>query len=202
MPTYIRDCDQQSDEWFDLRIGSVGGSSLNSVLAKGQGKSRKTLLYKLAGEILAGRKLNGYQSTAMERGNELEAEARSCYEFLTGNSVEQIALIQADLPRIHHSPDGLIGEDGGLEIKVMEPHVYVELIDTEKINLAYIRQCQHFLWVSERQWIDFAAYCPEIESRPMWIQRQTPDPKIFEMINTELPVFLSELEAMVKKVSI
>lgn len=201
MPRYIKDIEQQSDEWFDLRIGSVGGSSINSVLARGEGKSRKTLLYKLAGEILAGRKLSGYRSAAMQRGNELEADARRCYEFLTGNTVEQIALIQADTPLVHYSPDGLIGEDGGLELKLMEPHIYIELIDTKKISLAYMRQVNHFFWVSGRDYMDFAAYCPEIESRPMWIQRQTPDAKIQEQINTELPVFLAELEAMVKKVS-
>lgn len=198
---YIVTCDQGSDEWHRLRTGSVGGSSLNFVLAKGEGKSRKTLLYQLAAEILSGNPTNGHVSAAMERGTELEPEARQCYEFMTGCNVEQVALVKSWMPRVHVSPDGLIGDDGGLEIKVMLPHTYIELVDTGKIDLRYIRQVNHFLWITGREWCDIAAYCPEIQVRPMWIKRIFPDPEIFEAIEVELPAFFEELQALIDRIS-
>lgn len=196
----IKDCEQGSDLWHLHRIGSVGGSSINSVLAKGKGASRKTLMYKLAGEILSGCKTDGYKSADMQRGNDFEDEARQYYEFVTGNTVEQVALIKSDIPGTHNSPDGLIGSDGGIEIKVRLPHVYVELIETGKIEIGYKRQCQHFLWITGREWIDYINYCPEIKKNPMQKIRIFPDPEIIGQIKIELPLFLKELDEMVQRV--
>ena len=200
MPEIIRDIPQGSEEWQRLRVGSIGGTGLDAVLSKGQGKTRQAYLYQLAAEILSGKKTDTFQTPAMLRGIELEDAARQYYSFVTGNQVEQVTMIKADMPGVHHSPDGLTGESGGVEIKVMLPHTYVELVDTEKIPLKYIRQCQHFLWVSGRKWIDFVAYCPEITARPMWVQNQVVDKKIFAEIEKELPLFISELAALVEKI--
>ena len=202
MPEYIYDIDQRTPEWDALRIGSIGGCAINSVLSKGQGKSRQTLLYQLASEILSGVKTDGFQSQAMQRGIELEPEAREGYEFLAGTQVDQVAIVKPDHPgRVHVSPDGLVGDNGGIEIKVMLPHTYIELVDTGKIALQYLRQCQHFLWVTGRKWIDFVAYCPEITSRPIWIARQEPNEKIQAAITTEIPLFLAELKTLINKVA-
>ncbi len=200
MPEIIRDVDQGSEEWFKYRLGSVGGCSIDAVLAKGKGKTRKSLMYKLAGEILSGIKTDSYTNQYMQRGQEYEDEARKYYEFISGNTVEQVALIKSDIFGVHVSPDGLVGSDGGVEIKVRLPHVYVELLDTEKIETGYMRQCQHFLWVTGRGWIDFINYCPEITANPMWKKRITPDPKIIDQIEIELPIFLKELSEMVRRV--
>jgi len=91
----ILDCDQLSDEWFKARIGSIGGSSIASVVAGGQGKMRKTLMYRLAGEILSGQKYEGYTNPHMERGIEQEAEARAMYEFMTGKEVKNVGLVKS-----------------------------------------------------------------------------------------------------------
>lgn len=201
MPEYIREISQGTDDWHNLRIGSIGGSSITHVLAKGTGASRKSLMYQLAAEILSGNKTQGYATPAMERGTELEGEARRYYELVTGNTVEQVAMIRADIPRVHVSPDGIIGDDGGIEIKCPNLTTHIETIDTGKIDLKYIRQCQHFLWVTGREWIDFISYAPEIVSNPMWIKRVYPEPKIQAEIETELPLFLKELDELVRKVA-
>ena len=201
MPEYIKSFGQCSPEWWRHRCGSIGGSSINAVLAKGQGKSRQSLLYLVASEILSGKSTDTYTSPAMERGKDLEPEARQLYEFMTGNTVEQVALIRGDMERVHVSPDGIIGEDGGIEIKTMLPHTYLELVDTGKIDLRYIRQVQHFFFVSGRQWCDFVAYCPEITKKPIWIKRLTPDEKIQEQIAVELPLFFADLDALLARVA-
>ncbi len=200
MPEIIRDVEQSSEAWLRLRAGSCGGTGINSVLAKGAGKSRQTLLYRLAGEILADGPIPSYSNSYMDRGHEYEPEARQLYEFMYDVQVDQVSLIRGDIPGTHVSPDGLVEPDGGIEIKTMMPHIYVELIDTGKIDLAYVRQCQMFLYVTKRDWIDFIAFCPEITARPMWVKRITPDAAIQAQIKTELPVFLRELAQLVERV--
>ena len=90
----IIECDQLSEEWYSARIGSIGGSSISAVVAKGEGKMRKSLLYRLIGEILSGVKYEGYSNADMQRGIEQEPDARNMYEFITSNEVKQIGLVK------------------------------------------------------------------------------------------------------------
>jgi len=200
MAKIIRDVEQGSNEWFQLRLGSVGGSSINAVMAKGQGKLRQTLLYKLAGETLTGEPADEYHARQFDRGHEFEDVARSYYESVMEVDVEQVAMIKANRVKRHHSPDGLVGENGGLEIKTRAPHIYIELLETGKIPIADIRQCHNFLDVSGRKWIDYIVYCvPEMPSCPAWIKRITPDPEILDEMHRELLSFLKDLNELVER---
>ena len=197
----IRGVEQGSPEWHDLRRGSVGGSSVNAVLAKGQGKSRKTLLYKLAGEILTGQIADEYQSPHYQRGHDVEKKARLYYEITTGREVEQVTLIKSDINGWHHSPDGIMkAEKRGLEIKSRLPHIYIELLETEKIPLADMRQCQNFLAITEWEEIDYCVYCyPDMPSRPAWIKTIYRDEKMIREIKVEVRLFLEELNAKAER---
>jgi len=99
--------EQGSPEWFEARLGSIGGSSIAAATAGGKGKVRKDLMYRLIGEILSGQKYEGYKNAYMERGNELEPYARALYEEITGQTVKQVGLIRR-APFKHYSPDGVI----------------------------------------------------------------------------------------------
>jgi len=90
----IDDIEQGSEEWFAARIGSIGGSSIASVVAGGQGKTRKQLMYRLIGEMLSGVKYQGYSNADMQRGIEQEPDARNMYEFITGNEVKEVGLVK------------------------------------------------------------------------------------------------------------
>ena len=90
----IDDIEQGTDAWFTARTGSIGGSSIASVVAGGQGKMRKQLMCRLIGEILSGVKYEGYSNADMQRGIEQEPDARNMYEFITGNEVKQIGLVK------------------------------------------------------------------------------------------------------------
>ncbi len=203
MPEIIRDIPQNSPEWMALRQGSVGGSSISAVLAKGKGnaksKMRQGLLYKLAGEIITGTRDESYTNKFMERGHLWEPKARAHYEWENDCDVEQVALIKSSMPRVHVSPDGLVGDDGGIEIKTMLPHVFIELLDTEKIDGYHIKQCQHFLMVSGRKWIDYVPFCPEFPN-PMWVKRLYRDEEMIRTIEAELVRFLKELDALLGKI--
>jgi len=203
MPEIIRGIDQNSDLWFEKRLGSVGGSSIPAVLSKGKGNSpskmRQSLLYKLASEIITGQVEESYSNKYMDRGHEYEPKARELYEFLTGSEVEQVALIKSGTPRVHVSPDGLVGDDGGIEIKTMLPHIFIELLDTSRIDGYHIKQCQHFLMVSGRKWIDYLAYSPEMPD-PIWIKRLFRDEEMIQLIEDRLVLFLKELDELLKKI--
>jgi len=203
----IKSCEQNSEAWFALRMGSIGGSSIPKILAKGKGKSeskmRHDLRYSLAAEILTGKREESYTNKYMDRGHEFEPECRTLYELVYGVEVEQVALIKSSLPRVHVSPDGLVGKDGGIEIKVLIPRLYLQLIDEGIIDGYHIKQCQHFLSVSGRQWCDYLAYCPEMGDRvdPMWVKRLYRDEDMIKLIETEVMRFLKELDELLKRIA-
>ena len=191
--------DQNTDEWFKLRLGSIGGSSISSVMAKSKdAKMRTGKLYELAGEILSGKKTETYESLDMKRGKLFEPEAREYYSFINDVEVEQCALIKCDIQGVHCSPDGLVGENGMVEIKVRIPKFFVQLKDSEKIEGNYRKQCQHSFWVSSREWVDFTNYCPEMPN-PADITRIYRDEKQIEEIKIECLKFLGELNALVER---
>ena len=87
-------CEQNSDEWVKARLGLPTASQFSDVLAKGQGKSRRTYMRKLAGERMTGEPAKGFRSADMERGHAMEPEARHYYEFQRGVTVERVGLIK------------------------------------------------------------------------------------------------------------
>jgi len=120
----ITDCEQGSKRWHELRLGSIGGSSISSVVAGGQGKTRTALLYRKAGELLSGATYESYSNAHMERGLEQEPDARAAYEWEAEAEVYQVALIQSDKQLQHYSPDGCV-DTGLIEIKCVIPSVYI-----------------------------------------------------------------------------
>lgn len=196
-------CEQLSDEWFNLRLGSIGGSSIATVCASGRGggpsKTRTALLYRLAGEILTGVKYEGYQNGHMQRGIEQEPDGRTLYEFMTGHEVKQIGLIKMS-EYLHAAPDGLIGEDGVWECKSVIPSVHIETIIKDEIPAEYRKQCQWELFVSGRKWVDFTSYSPLVIDKPILIIRRERDEKLIQTMKDEAKLFVEELLSIVKKI--
>ena len=106
----VYDMPQLSDEWFKIKLGKVGASSMSKVLAKGSGKTRKSYMLKLAAETLTGQHIESYQNDAMKRGVELEPKARQEYEKVNDVTVEQVGFIEHDgvdyIRYVGVSPDG------------------------------------------------------------------------------------------------
>jgi len=188
----IFEMQQGDDDWFAERIGSIGGSSIASVVAKGEGKTRKNLMYRLAGEILSDVKYEGYKNEHMDRGIEQESEARIRYELVTGNEVVQVGLIKLTDHK-HESPDGLVGNDGKIEIKCVIPSVQVETIISDRVPAAYRKQIQWGLFICERQWCDFISYSPLVTSRPMWVRRVDRDEKLIKELDEGADKFIKEM---------
>ncbi len=195
----ILTCEQGSEEWFAARIGSIGGSSISSVVAGGHGKMRKNLMYRLAGEILSGTKYESYRNEHMDRGVEQEAEARSMYELMTNQSVVQVGLMKESEHK-HVSPDGLVDPDGSIEIKCTIPSVHVETIIMDRVPPEYIKQCQWCLHIAQRKWIDFISYSPLVIDRPIWIKRVDRDEKLIKELNEGADAFIAEMLEIVRKI--
>jgi predicted phage-related endonuclease len=156
----IINCIQGTDEWKKVRLGKLTGSDAHTIGVAGKGLD--TLCLKKVAEILTGKAEEGYKSQAMQNGNDLEAEARNAYELETGNIVTQVGFCELD-DMVGASPDGLIADDGGLEVKCKTDAVYVKELLGEPIDPEHISQMQFGMMVTGRSWWDYIVYNPNFE---------------------------------------
>lgn len=162
-----KNLEQGTQEWFDARVGKLTASKASAVASNGKGL--ETLVFEKVAELLTGQMVMIEQNDAMKRGVELENEARGAYELKTGNMVEQVGFIDAE-DGSGCSPDGLIGEDGMLEIKCPTDKVFVQYLFNGKIDSGYMWQMQMQMLVSNRKWVDYVVYNPRFP-KPIKIQR-------------------------------
>lgn len=168
----IKDIEQGSQEWLNLRLGKITASNFNKVITRGGQYSKQSddLAFKLASEIYLNYADESYSNMYMKRGTELEPEARMAYCQETLEEVEQVAFI--DCGDYGYSPDGLIGNDGLLEIKCPTALVHFKYIKEDKIPDEYYQQCQGGLMVSGRKWLDFVSFHPDVaEDKRLFIKR-------------------------------
>lgn len=185
-------CDQGSPEWFAVRAGIPTASMFGTVLAKGEGKTRRTYMMKLAGEIITGEPAHSFSNEHTERGHEQEPDARDLYAFQTGLQFERVGFIKTG--RKGASPDCLIGTDGGAEIKTRLAHLQAELLCKGEVPPTHKPQIQGVMWVSGRKWWDFVSYCPRM---PLFVQRVMRDETYIQKLATEVDKFNAELDEAV-----
>jgi len=191
---------QGSPEWAKARLGIPTASSADKIvtMAGVASKQRQKYLYQLAAERITGIKEETYQNGAMQRGIEMEAEARSMYELMTGSTVEQVGICYPDEKKSWGcSPDGLVGKDGALEIKCPSSAVHVGYLLEGTLPSDYFQQTQMQLLVTGRKWVDFFSFYPGL--KPLLI-RVKPDEKFQKALRIELEVFCKELDEVTKKI--
>ena len=190
--------EQRTEEWFKHKIGKVGASRLDAVCAKGQGVTRKNYMMELLIARLTGEYPESYTSPEMQRGIDLETEARYAYENLTGNVVMETGFILHPLIKDSGaSPDGLIGIDGGLEIKCPNTATHLKYLMTDKIDTKYIYQMQWGMACTERQWWDFVSYDNRLPDKlKIYVQRFERDEDIIKFLTEEVEEFIKELNEL------
>jgi putative phage-type endonuclease len=157
---------QESEQWLLDRAGKFTASRADKLMAKLRdgrpAASRGELLATLAVERLTGQCVSTYQNAAMARGQELEGEARDAYSFHAGVAVEEVGFVPSDeLPNTGCSPDGLIGDDGMLEIKCpANPEKHIDALRNGAHATEYRWQLQHQLMTTGRQWVVAVSYDP------------------------------------------
>ena len=190
----LHDFEQGSDAWFAFRAGKFSASTVGDIMKKGRGGKPSTMranaITRLAVERITGAKDDGYSSAAMQRGIELEAEARAAYSFANGVAVIETGCVSHDVwPYAICSPDGLVGEDGLLEIKCPEtmPRHYDALNGGAQIVKDYHWQVQHQLFVTGRKWVDLTSYDPRFpDGLQMATRRVFPDAESQEQLREEI----------------
>ena len=190
---------QGSEEWFQARCGKATASEFVCVLAKGQGKTRSAYLRRVVAERLTGKPVETYRNGHMGRGEEQEPFGRLDYEAHTGNMVQEVGFIDHEELAAGCSPDGLIDEDGGVEIKSVIATVQVDTILSGGYPPEHKAQVQGNLWITKRKWWDFCSYCPDMREERLrrYIHRVQRDEAYIRALEAEVRKFLSEADQLV-----
>lgn len=191
----IFNCEQGTDEWFECRKGIPTASMFSAVLAKGQGKTRRTYMLKLLGERLTGGIQDSYSNAHMERGQEIEEEARNAYALIKDTDPELVGFIRNGDKGC--SPDSLNGSDGLVEIKTKLPHLQIDVLLKDEMPTEHRAQVQGQIWVSEREWCDFVSYWPKL---PLFVKRIYRDDKYLDNLAMELKIFNEEMNELEEKI--
>jgi len=174
----IHEMEQGSDEWFEIRKLKMTASNAQAIATAGVGL--ETYITNLVSEYLSSAEKEKFSNEHTERGHELEETARALYELEKDFNVEQVGFIEYD-EYIGCSPDGLVGEYGGLEIKCPSDSVYFKQIISDSIPMNYVWQVQMNLFITGRKWWDLMFYNPNFE-RNMIIYRILPSEESFEKL--------------------
>jgi hypothetical protein len=186
----IKELDQGTEEWKLLRLGKATASNFSKIVTS-TGEISKTLreyAIKLASELLVEEVEETYKNAAMQRGNDLEPEARQAYQEEALKLVEEVAFF--DCGDWGASPDGLIGDDGIIEIKCPEQLNHTKYLHDNKLPISHTQQCQGLLFCSGRKYLDFVSYNPNFkEGKKLFIVKVERDEE-----------FIKKLEIGIKKV--
>lgn len=197
---------QGTEEWRAARAGSLGASQIADAIAKtktGWGASRANLAAQLVVERLTGKPTEGFISGPMLWGTEQEPEARLAYEFATDVSVVEVGLVpHPTIPRTHASPDGLVGEDGLVEIKCPQSATHIEMLRGRSIPGKYQTQMLWQMRCAGRQWCDFVSFDPRMpEEMRLFVQRLPRDDARIAELEAEVTTFLAEIDATVAELT-
>lgn len=183
--------DQGSEEWLTARRGKITGSRFKDARDKLKGgqPSKACLGYAMdiARERIGGSAPPKFQNAAMRTGTEQEPFARAMYEARTGHMVDEAGFYLSDDAVFGLSPDGLIDDDGVLEIKTMVSSDTLFTAVADGDLSAYMDQCLGYLWLLGRQWVDLVLWCPDLNH--MAIHRITRDEDAIEALEADLMAF-------------
>lgn len=196
---------QQSEGWFEQRLGRVTASRVADVMAKGRGgapsATRKNYMMQLLCERLSGEREDFFQTAAMRRGNELEPEARFAYEMQSAELVTEAPFIlHPTIKGFGASPDGLVGDAGLLEIKCPNTAQHVAVIQSGKHDPQYEWQMLAQMACTGREWVDFISYDDRMPSPLDYAcHRFERDSKRIIEMEKAIVEFLQELDALEKE---
>jgi len=198
----IHDVEQKSPEWFALRMGKPTASKFSEIVTSKGAESRSRFGYavELAAELYAGPGLNNWGGNLdLQRGSFLEADAIRAYEFDREVQVQPVGFITDDQERWGCSPDGLVGEDGLVEVKCLNAEKHCQAIlrwqRDGDCQPDYVQQTQGQLWITGRKWCDLILYHAAL---PMLIIRQTPIKAVQDGIRDGLLLLLKERDEVLK----
>lgn len=197
--TVYPDIEQGTGEWLQARCGiltaSVIGQLVTPTLKVANNDTSRGVALTLAAERITGHVEYVHPTFDMQRGTEQEPYAREAYAEHYA-PVDEVGFIvrKQDGWQLGYSPDGLVGEDGLIEIKSRKPKKHVQTILSGKPPAENMAQLQTGLFVSGRAWIDYVSFCPGM---PLWVSRVHPDERWFEVIEATVTEFSNTVDATI-----
>lgn len=189
---------QGSPEWLEVRRGKITGSRFKDVLSKGGGVTRSKYMQELIKERKTGKVAKGYFDDNMKDGQDREPAAKLHYEKINNVKIKEVGFIEHNgidyKNYVGVSPDGLIGEDGGLEIKCPLLITHDDYMTKNVLPSTYKAQVQGNMWVTDRKWWDFVSYCENEQNiEQYWSIRVCRDQKYINELAASISVFIDEL---------
>lgn len=181
-PIYRYDIIQRTPEWIEIKRGKMTASNAETIIANGKGL--ETYIYNLMAEYYSSAEKENYINADMQRGIDLEPEARLEFKFYTNLDVQEVGFIEHN-EFIGVSPDGLIGDDGLIEIKCPNDSIYFKLLLSNNIKPEYIAQMQMQLYITDRQYCYFVSYNPNFE-KSLYIKKISRDEEMIEKLKKGL----------------
>ena len=195
--------EQRTNEWFLERLGKVTASKIADIIARtktGFSTSRDNYKAQLVSEILTGVPYEGYKSAAMQDGIDREPAARAKYAERVFEPVTEIGFVTH--PTIHRSgasPDGLVGDDGLVEIKCPLTATHINYLIADVVPEKYIPQMQWQLACTGRQWCDFVSFDDRLpENMQVFIKRVDRDDVYISTLEESVRRFLIEVDQTVE----
>jgi len=206
--------EQGSPEWFAQRLGRITASNFGALMTLPRSKkdreagliseTARTYLVKKVSEVLTGMSKE-FTTQSMEWGSETEDEARKIYELENMVEVKQIgfAILESN-PIVGGSPDGLVGDDGIIEIKCPDSNTFTGYLLGDSIVKGYMAQIQGNLWILDRSWCDFIVYDPRVirEDLRIHIMRVNRDDEYISKIAQAVDRALIHYGAMLNKLGL
>lgn len=189
----IIDCEQRSPEWFAAKLGIPSASHFDRIITAWGEPSDQSVgyLYTLAAERIARMREPSFSSAAMREGIRREEESRMVYAMLREVEVRQVGFCVVDSGRYGCSPDGLVDDDGMVELKNPIGKTAIAYLLAGKLPTAYIQQVQGQLLVAELGWCDFVSYYPGL---PTLIVRVERDETFLALLENALGEFCDKLD--------
>jgi putative phage-type endonuclease len=196
--------EQRSTEWFTARLGKVTASRVADVIAKtktGYSTSRENYMAQLVCERMTGTQGESYNNAAMQWGTDQEPLARAAYEAAKDVLVDEVGfVVHPTISNAGASPDGLVSDDGLIEIKCPNTATHIDTLLSDKVPSKYNTQMQWQLVCTGRKWCDFVSFDPRMpEGLQLFIQRVDFDAEYVKMLEAEITGFLGELETKIEK---
>ena len=196
--------DQGSDEWFAIRIGKVTASRVADIIAKtksGYSTSRDNYMAQLVCERLTGQKGESFTNAAMQHGTETEPLARAAYEALKDVLVDEVGFVpHPTIKMAGASPDGLVGDDGLLEIKCPNTATHIDTLLNQSVPTKYFTQMQFQMACTGREWCDFVSFDNRLpEELQLFVKRVPRDDVYIRLIEAEIVQFIAELDDKINK---
>ena len=196
----ILEAEQGTEEWLAARLGRPSASQFHKLI-KSNGKpsaSADDYIKAMIIERISGMSAPVFVTDWMTRGNELEPDARNLYTLITDNEVQEVGFILDNSGEFGCSPDGLIGEDGGIEIKCPAPSNHDKWSEKGVCPTKHYAQVQGCMWITERDWWDFMSYHPEMKPFIVRVER---DEEFIDKLAEQVILAVTEIISEVRNLT-